>query len=97
MTKTLTKADLVDSIYEKTDRKRAEVKQQLEVLLSAMKEAIREERCLLVSGFGKFECYTKNPRRGRNPQTTETITLSERNVVVFRLSRKLREELNPQR
>ncbi|MDP3428866.1 MAG: HU family DNA-binding protein, partial [Desulfomicrobium sp.] len=35
-------------------------------------------------------------RKGRNPQTSESIILSERKVVVFRISRKLRAELNPQ-
>ena len=50
---------------------------------------------MLVSGFGKFEAYDKNSRRGRNPQTNESITLPPRKVVVFRLSRKFRAELNP--
>lgn len=48
----------------------------------------------MVSGFGKFEAYDKEARKGRNPQTDETITLPPRKVVVFRLSRKFRAELN---
>ncbi|MDO9633025.1 MAG: HU family DNA-binding protein, partial [Humidesulfovibrio sp.] len=40
--------------------------------------------------------YDKNSRRGRNPQTNESITLPPRKVVVFRLSRKFRAELNPE-
>ena len=44
--------------------------------------------------FGKFEAYDKNARKGRNPQTDESITLPPRKVVVFRLSRKFRMELN---
>lgn len=94
--KTLTKAEIVDSIYEKTKRNRAEVKAQVESLLEIMKQAIKNDHSLLVSGFGKFEAYDKKARKGRNPQTTETITLPPRKVVVFRLSRKFRSELNPQ-
>lgn len=92
--KTLTKADIVDSIYEKTDKNRAEVKGIVESLLEIMKQAIKKDHALLISGFGKFEAYDKQARKGRNPQTDETITLPPRKVVVFRLSRKFRSELN---
>lgn len=94
--KTLTKADIVDNIYEKSQRNRAEVKGQVETLLELMKQAVKKDYSLLVSGFGKFEAYDKKARKGRNPQTNETITLPPRKVVVFRLSRKFRSELNPQ-
>ncbi len=33
-------------------------------------------------------------RKGHNPQTAEILTLPPRKVVVFRLSRKFRAELN---
>jgi len=94
--KTLTKAEIVDAVYEKTDRNRAEVKGIVESLLKIMKLAIKKDHALLISGFGKFEAYDKKARKGRNPQTDETITLPPRKVVVFRLSRKFRSELNPQ-
>ncbi|THB70326.1 MAG: integration host factor subunit alpha [Desulfovibrio sp.] len=92
--KTLTKAEIVDAIYEKTDRNRAEVKGVVESLLGLMKQAIKKDHALLISGFGKFEAYDKKARKGRNPQTNQTITLPPRKVVVFRLSRKFRAELN---
>lgn len=93
---TLTKADIVEQIYEKTHRNRAEVKKQVENLLTIMKRAIKDDYALLISGFGKFEAYDKKARKGRNPQTEETITLPPRTVCVFRLSRKFRAELNSQ-
>lgn len=91
---TLTKADIVEEIYEKSDRNRAEVKKQVEDLLSIMKQSIKKDYSLLISGFGKFEAYDKKARKGRNPQTEETIILEPRTVCVFRLSRKFRSELN---
>ena len=94
MSKTLTKADIVEAIYEKTDKNRAEVKKLVEKLLTIMKQAVKKDRTLLVSGFGKFEAYDKDARKGRNPKTDATITLPPRRVVVFRLSRKFRAELN---
>ncbi|BDQ34535.1 integration host factor subunit alpha [Pseudodesulfovibrio portus] len=92
---TLTKAGIVDYIYERTDKNRAEIKDLVETILEIMKSAVKKDHALLISGFGKFEAYDKRARKGRNPQTTQTITLPPRKVVVFRLSRKFRAELNP--
>lgn len=94
MSKTLTKAEIVDYIYEQTEMNRAEIKDHVESLLEIMKLSIKKDHSLLISGFGKFEAYDKKARKGRNPQTNETITLPPRKVVVFRLSRKFRSELN---
>ncbi|MBQ9453716.1 MAG: HU family DNA-binding protein [Desulfovibrio sp.] len=94
MKKTLTKADIVEAIYEETGRNRIEIRLAIEKLLDIMKRAIKNDRSLLISGFGKFECYDKASRKGRNPQTDEAITLPPRKVTVFRLSRKFRGELN---
>lgn len=94
--KALTKADIVEAIYGHNDitLNRTEVKNTVENLFQMMKQAIKKDEALLISGFGKFEAYDKNARRGRNPQTEESITLPPRKVVVFRLSRKFRAELN---
>ena len=94
MNRALTKADIVEAVYEQTDRNRAEVKNIVESLLGLMKQAVKKDHSLLISGFGKFEAYDKNARKGRNPQNDEAITLPPRKVVVFRLSRKFRVELN---
>lgn len=94
MNRALTKADIVEAVYEQTDRNRAEVKNIVESLLGLMKQAVKKDHSLLISGFGKFEAYDKDARKGRNPQTDEAITLPPRKVVVFRLSRKFRVELN---
>lgn len=96
MSKTLTKAEIVDSIYDQSHRIRSEVKKQVESLLQIMKQAVKRDHSLLVSGFGKFEAYSKKTRKGRNPQTNETITLGPRRVVVFRLSKKFRDRINQQ-
>ena len=96
MNKALTKADIVEAVYndKALSFNRAEVKNIVENLLALMKQAIKKDDTLLISGFGKFEAYDKNARKGRNPQTDESITLPPRKVVVFRLSRKFRVELN---
>lgn len=97
MDKTLTKADIVEAIYERTGTNRLDAREAVEKLLALMKNAIKKDHDLLISGFGKFECYDKASRKGRNPQTCEAIILPPRKVIVFRLSRKFRAELNPRK
>ena len=93
--KSLTKADIVETIYtQTTDLNRTAVKDIVEDMIALMKQAITDDNALLLSGFGKFDAYAKDARKGRNPHTAETITLPARRVVVFRLSRKFRAELN---
>ncbi len=94
MSNTLTKADIVDAVYEKTESTRGEAQKNVESLISIMKTAIVRDHGLLISGFGKFEAYAKKARKGRNPQTSERLILEPRKVVVFRLSKKFRDELN---
>ena len=94
MSRTFTKADIVETLYDNLNLVRNDAKQIVEDMLSLMKQAISDDSVLLLSGFGKFEAYGKAPRKGRNPQTAETITLPPRRVVVFRLSHKFKAELN---
>lgn len=68
--KALTKADIVDYIYEKTERNRAGVKVLVDHLLELMKDSIKRDNSLLVSGFGKFESYDKKARRDAIPRPT---------------------------
>lgn len=91
----MTKTKIVDAIYEKTSHNRSEVKAIVENLLDIMKTAIKKDSSLLFSGFGRFEAYAKKARKGRNPQTRTSMTLPPRKVVVFRISRKFRAEMNP--
>ena len=94
---TLTKVQLVDAIYTKTGHNRVESKELVETILNLMKQAIKKDQTMLLSGLGKFEAYAKNARLGRNPHTGASVTLPPRKVVVFRLSRKFRAELNSEK
>ena len=94
MQKTLTKADIIDSICARNTRNRGEIRKIVEDFFSLVRESLAKEGEVLLTGFGKFECYAKSSRRGRNPQTEEAIILPPRKVVVFRVSRKFREDLN---
>ena len=90
MSKTVTKADIAKSICAQSEMKQQHAKK----VLGIMKKALKEEKEMLLSGFGKFEAFTKKNRKGRNPQTGEEITLDSHDVLAFRISRKFKAAMN---
>jgi integration host factor subunit alpha len=92
---TLTKADLVQQVYEKHDNlTKAQAAESVESFLRLSKETLISGSDLLLSGFGKFNVRDKKTRRGRNPQTGDDLTLDARRVVTFRPSGILRDKVN---
>ncbi len=63
-------------------------------LFEKIKETLAKGEDVSISGFGKFQIKFKWARKGRNPQTGESIILRSRRIVTFRCSPKLREKVN---
>lgn len=91
---TLTKADLIDSIYNQVGLSKTKSAQVVELLLESIKKTLESGEDVLISGFGKFCVKEKRKRSGRNPWTGEELMLGERRVVKFRCSGTLREKLS---
>jgi len=91
---TLTKEEIVNSIYNQIGLSKSQSRIVLETLLEIMKQTLESGEDVLLSGFGKFEVKRKSERRGRNPQTTEDLQLRARRVVVFKTSGVLRNRIN---
>jgi len=91
---TLTKVDLIDSIYNQLNLPKTKSAELVESLLEIIKKALENGEDVLISGFGKFCVKDKRKRRGRNPQTGEDLMLGERRVVTFKCSGVLRSKIN---
>ena len=91
---TLTKADLVQKVYQNHNLTKAQAAEAVEVFLRISKGCLEKGEDLLVSGFGKFNVKEKNSRRGRNPQTGQELILDARKVVTFKPSGILRARIN---
>ena len=90
----LTRADIVERLYEQMDLTRDEVKKLFDTLIATIRESVIQDHELLISGFGRFNVKHKAPRTGRNPATKKSMTLDERNVVTFSWSKVFRSDLN---
>lgn len=91
---TLTKADLVQKVYQAHNLTKAEAAETVEAFLKVTKGCLANGENLLISGFGKFNVKEKSSRRGRNPQTGKELILESRRVVTFKPSGILRDRIN---
>jgi len=92
---TLTKAQIVDIIHEEIPFPKNKSTEVIEGLIEIIKRTLENGEDVLVSGFGKFCVKKKRERRGRNPATGSDLILTQRRVVTFKCSGKLREKINP--
>lgn len=90
----MTKADMVELVYERIGVSKREAANVVESIFDIIKESLERGENVKISGFGSFNLREKQPRRGRNPQTGEEITISARRVLSFKSSNVLRDQLN---
>ncbi len=90
----MTKADIVEKVYEKIGFSKKEASELVEMVFDTMKDVLQDGEKIKISGFGNFVVRTKNERVGRNPQTGEQIKISARKVLTFRPSQVLKAMLN---
>lgn len=91
----MTKADIVDRIYERVGGlSKKEAADVVDAVFDAMKDSLSRGDKLKVSGFGNFLVRDKAARVGRNPQTGEQITIAARRVLTFKPSQVLKTLLN---
>lgn len=94
MTRTVTKADIVERINERIGYSKKESAEIVETLLETMKQSLGDGEKVKISGFGNFEVRAKSPRIGRNPQTKEEIEISARRVLTFKPSQVIKKMMN---
>jgi integration host factor subunit alpha len=90
----MTKAEIIESVYERVGFSKKESAEIVELVFDTMKDSLEQGEKVKISGFGSFEVRDKKSRVGRNPQTGEEIEIAARRVLVFRPSQLLRAALN---
>lgn len=90
----MTKAEIVESVYEKLGLSKKEASDIVELVFETIKKTLQGGNKIKISGFGNFVVRHKRPRIGRNPQTGEEIEITERKVLTFKPSQILKMALN---
>ncbi|MBN1524865.1 MAG: integration host factor subunit beta [Spirochaetales bacterium] len=90
MQKKLTKAEIVENIFQKIDVNKREIVTVIESLFEELKSALQENRIIELRGFGTFEVHTRLGRKARNPKTGEKVNTTAHGVVFFRAGQELK-------
>ena len=70
-----------------------EVERTLEKILQFFSSNLSKGNRIEIRDFGSLSTRLRKSRIGRNPKTGEPYKISDRNVVSFKASKKLRESL----
>ncbi|MCK4910196.1 MAG: integration host factor subunit alpha [Thermodesulfovibrionales bacterium] len=92
----MTKADLVEIVFEKVGLSKKEAQDIIEIIFDTIKQSFVEGESVKVPGFGTFNVRQKAARRGRNPQTGEELTIAPRRVLTFKASNQFKAMIEKQ-
>ncbi len=92
--RTITRADLAEAVYEEVGLSRNESSDLVESVLDEVSKALIEGDNVKISSFGSFTIREKGERIGRNPKTGVEVPISPRKVLVFRASHVLKSRVN---
>lgn len=93
----MTKAGLTELVFATSGLSKKEAAGTVDAVFEIMKDALISGDNLKITGFGGFTVRAKSDRKGRNPQTGETITIANRRVVTFKPSTTLRQRFNEEK
>ena len=88
----LTKAEIIESIYEKLGINRKDIHNIVDEFFEEIKGGLSDGKVVELRGFGTFEIRTRKGReRARNPKTGEIVPVSAHGVAVFRPGKELKQ------
>jgi DNA-binding protein HU-beta len=90
----MNKADLIQSIADKTNLTKADASRALEALLDSVTFALKKGDRVALVGFGTFHVRQRLSRKGVNPRTLEDLNIPSKNVVKFKVGFELDKQIN---
>jgi DNA-binding protein HU-beta len=79
----VTKKDLIEVVAKKANLTNKASKDAVKVFLNSIRDSLKRNEKVVLTGFGTFSVRSRKARKGRNPKTGETITLSARKAPGF--------------
>ena len=94
MRQNLTKKEIVNSIYMQLGFSKKIIENIIEDLFDIILESLKEKGKVKITNFGTFILRHKKSRVGRNPKTKKEAIIVERNVILFKPSKFLKNKVN---
>jgi integration host factor subunit beta len=92
--KKFTKADIIDSVYQKTGMSRKEIRSVIDLFIDEIKDALIRKMIIELRGFGTFEIKVRKGRqKARNPKTGDIVSVNSHGIASFRPGRELKQDV----
>lgn len=92
--KTITRADVAETIYEEIGLSRKDSNDILDMVIDEIIHELADGNDVKLSSFGTFSLRDKKARCGRNPKTGVEAPISSRRVISFKPSQTMRKIIN---
>jgi len=89
----MNKADLIEIVRETAGSTKAAAGEAVDAIFEAMAKSLKKDGSFTIVGFGTFKVSKRAARKGRNPQTGETIKIAASKSVRFKASTQLKGRL----
>jgi integration host factor subunit beta len=79
---------------ENPELKTEEVERIVDLFFNQIVQRLADGGRVELRGFGAFSTRERNPRKGRNPRTGDSVSVPSKKVPYFKPGKEVRERLN---
>ena len=91
----MTKSELIERLSgQQRQLPPKDVELAVKMILEYMAQSLSNGERIEIRGFGSFSLHFREPRKGRNPKTGETVELVGKYVPHFKPGKEMRERVN---
>ncbi len=89
----MTKSELIGQIAENAGISKSDADKAYDAVISAIVSGLKKDGNVPLTGLGTLKVAHRAARSGRNPSTGETIQIAAKNVLKFKASKSVEEEI----
>jgi len=86
----MNKGDLIEAVAKELKESKAAAERAVNSVLKNMTKGLKKDKKVQLVGFGTFDVRKRKARKGRNPQTGETINIKASKTVGFKAGQALK-------
>ena len=90
----MTKAELVEEVSRVSDLTKKHSEVIVDTVFKSIIDALHRGEKIELRGFGSFRLRKREPRKGRNPRTGESVEVPGKRVPYFKPGKEMRHRLN---
>ncbi len=89
----MTKVELIEKMAKDADISKAAAQKSMDSFMDGIKKALKKGNKVTLVGFGTFSVAKRAARKGRNPQTGETIKIKASKSPKFKAGKAFKDAM----